>query len=725
MERHEGHHGGHGSVSNGLITAIFWYSIATVVGLLGLQNLVRWAHRTTRKQTEWSALGTTQPSNRVSLEYRAAVFLRRHLQSRLEFEGFAQWLAPPPVGKTVILVLYLAACVVLSIYGIQFSGPTYLDSTALRTGWIALTQVPLIILLSARGANPLSGLTGVSYEQIRWAHRWVGQIVLVVSAIHGIFFAVEWSRAGLFWVQWNMMSHAKHGLFATLVLLWMGVSSLLPLRRWSHELFVQQHRVSAVVFLTFLNWHLPQHHKLLVIVSAATLGTVTILDWASFFVVPVLRRQYSWRKGRCSSSSCPTPWRATCQATLTAVGKELTVVEINGYHSTWFSGQHVYLWVPCLWWQTAHPFTITNHSESSQRVACQSIQLILRTKTGFTQALNRLAVRHEQKTMQVFVSEPYGQPPKLDGFETVVLLAASTGASFILPILEDIMHASVPSIRKVYVLLAARDKSHIEVYKRRVLALRGASNASVDLEVCVFHSGSQGVATTGETDGELVRMGPEDETNRLMQGDAAFCVDDSDDESHELPVQYPHAREGGEETNLSDEGTMLGTETPGFLATRTRRNTIQKVPGPINALHLLEGIATGQSLTGRTIAADDELAEDKLKAFSVGRASTDSGLQSDRRRSTEETVCGSVSGLDEEEKIALEGDDFAAGSFELHEVLGRPDLNSYIDTIVSSRRSKVGMIACGGKEFIRGLRTAQGRARGGDLIWFHAEEFEG
>ncbi len=98
-----------------------------------------------------------------------------------------------------------------------------------RAGWIALTQVPLLILLQHPGARISSSTSPASHIRgINWLHRWAGRTLVFVSVLPAVFFFIEWVRAGIFWSEWRMMAHVKHGAGGLAVLLWMGLRFLGP-----------------------------------------------------------------------------------------------------------------------------------------------------------------------------------------------------------------------------------------------------------------------------------------------------------------------------------------------------------------------------------------------------------------------------------------------------------------------------------------------------------------
>ena len=131
-----------------------------------------------------------------------------------------------------------------------------------------------------------------------------------------------------------------------------------------------------------------------------------------------------------------------------------------------------------------------------ERGTCNSIQLVVRSHSGFSQRLNRFAKEAEssakKETVTAFVAGPYGRPPRWDIFETLVLISASTGASFTLPILESVLQSrATKCTKRIDFLLAARQGEEIGFYHERLHeALGMATAAGIELDVHIAVTGN-------------------------------------------------------------------------------------------------------------------------------------------------------------------------------------------------------------------------------------------
>ncbi len=596
----------------------------------------------------------------------------------------------------MILLLYVMLCVVLLAWEADTSRTTGLDWMGFRSGWIALAQTPLLVLLSTRGPNLLQYVTGVPYGGINWLHHWVGRILVLVSLLHAFSFYTEWILAGAFWTEWHMMPHIKHGTASMAMLLWLGLSSAAPLRRWSYEIFQLQHKISAFLFLLFLEWHIPPHHKIWAYVALGLFAWSPLATGISLFAGTMIRRIGLRRQALDSgcTPSCRAALSPTYEATLRAAGDDVTLLTVTGVHFPWRAGQHVLLWAPRFWWHSPHPFTIVNAPPppvtTGGNTACAELHLVMRTKAGFTRRLNQLAAAagaDANTTLRVCITPPTGRPPSLRGFETVVLASSSTGASFTLPLLEDLMRASPETAQRLRVLLVARRWAHVEPYVRRIRQLReeverhskhaGGSRRPrwLDVEVALTgHGDTTTTTTTGEEDDEQAALiagetGAEEE-EEIDEAEEKFRISDDEDEDED------------ERDHILPPPTQSGLASPA--------GTTPLSPSERDSF---EGAASRSSGSGRGDEDEDAVWETLLE---------------------------------EEEKIALDEDSAAGGSgvFTIRRTAGRPDLEAYLARAAAEAAGPVGIVACGGGAFAAAMRKAYGSMPGAAEAWFHAEAFK-
>jgi NAD(P)H-flavin reductase len=368
------------------------------------------------------------------------------------------------------------------------SDPYYFERIGFRGAWISLMQVPLIILLAAR-TNIIGFLIGSSYERLNWAHRWISRTLLVTVAVHSGFFLREWIRAEFLQEELALMPLVRYGMGAGGVLLWMNLSGLPFFRRLFYEFFVIQHLASIAVFLWLLYMHVPSYamHFLWMAVGFVAFDRVARLVWLGFRNIRILRT-----KGK----SLRLVDRIGYEAELYPSPGGITRVIVNNIPFRWTAGQHVYFWVPRIGLLESHPFTISTtcppKSKDTPLNTNTSIELHIRAHSGFSRRLLHLAEKKSQPeqplTVRCILQGPYGNYPQWNSYDTLVLIAASTGASFTLPIFESVLD-DPGCVRRLHFLLLVRQSPQCSCYLGR---LRALARAHKRLEVSIHVAITQG-----------------------------------------------------------------------------------------------------------------------------------------------------------------------------------------------------------------------------------------
>lgn len=390
------------------------------------------------------------------------------------------WLTPPPAGRVIVLLIYWAIIIYMMTKGAVIHDFNFWERIGFRNAWVTVMQVPVLYLLSSR-ASILGLFAGTSYERLNWFHRWVARTIFVTASVHGWHFYTEYAIADMFDDMVEMMPMIKYGLGAWGVLLWTLVSSFVPIRSMAYEVFVLQHIISAVIFLWLVYVHIPEYARYNVWLAIAALCfdrvyRIILLVWQNV-------------KFRPNMSRCNGGQRIGHHAQLRSVGDSITVVTVKDVHFRWRAGQHLYLWMPKVGLLETHPYTIACAHQLPETCICNSIQLVVRKHDGFSRRLHNFAAKAEaagrKEAVTVFVSGPYGLAPKWDIYETLILISASTGASFTLPILESVLQAKrTICTKRIDFLLAAKQGDEIDFYVRRLHELiEKAKNVGIELSV--------------------------------------------------------------------------------------------------------------------------------------------------------------------------------------------------------------------------------------------------
>ncbi len=92
----------------------------------------------------------------------------------------------------------------------------------------------------------------------------------------------------------------------------------------------------------------------------------------------------------------------------------------------WRPGQNVYLSIPSISTLPfeSHPFTISTIDNDSGTLGDNTLVFLFRVQRGFTQKILKEA--SPDRTYRVLINGPYGSPPVLIGYQTIMLIAGSS-----------------------------------------------------------------------------------------------------------------------------------------------------------------------------------------------------------------------------------------------------------------------------------------------------------
>lgn len=160
------------------------------------------------------------------------------------------------MGTVMLVLAHFVFVVVLEFANNKIEGAQFWQARGVRAAWLAVAQVPLLILLAMKN-NPLGWVVGTSYERLNVLHRWTARITLFLAILHFGYQSYGWQRFGLMMLEWNTDECPPTGIAAFVLLLWMNLSTLAPVRFWKYELFVVQHVVTFFGFIIAVMYHLP------------------------------------------------------------------------------------------------------------------------------------------------------------------------------------------------------------------------------------------------------------------------------------------------------------------------------------------------------------------------------------------------------------------------------------------------------------------------------------
>ncbi|KPM43643.1 hypothetical protein AK830_g2900 [Neonectria ditissima] len=508
---HMHHDPGLGMDTNYAFARGYWYTIAGAVGSLAVvHGINQYGARQRLKACRNASIEhPTRPQGSFSQAWATATAIVReisHPQYYVPFNGL-RWTTPPPLGRIFVLACYWAVIIYLMRWNAVQNDIYYYERIGYRNAWVSLCQLPLLYLLAMK-VNVVGFLIGTGHERLNWLHRWIGRTMFVTATVHGFHFWTLWVKADFLAFELEIMPLVKYGIGAWGILLWNVVVGLVPIRRLAYEVWVAQHVLSSIIMLWLLHKHIPSNARYLLWMSVSFL----VFDRAARWLLLLWQNT----RVRANGSTCQGMKRVGHRLTARAVCPSTTVVTIKDVHFEWKAGQHIYLWIPRLGPLEAHPYTIACAHKLKGTCCCNSIQLVVRAQKGFSNRLHDYASKNPTSELTGFVSGPYGTPPRWDVYETMVLIGASTGASFTVPILECIANARRENcLRRVEVVLMARTAEEISYYVERT---EEASRIARDKGVTVrVH-----VAITGASKGEpapvsLANSGPQSDSDNSIE----------------------------------------------------------------------------------------------------------------------------------------------------------------------------------------------------------------
>ncbi|KAK3112317.1 ferric-chelate reductase Frp1 [Teratosphaeriaceae sp. CCFEE 6253] len=474
----------------------FWYGVVVVVGIGAIY------HWTTKYMLHMrlraAARGVAKPARPKSLGARWFATATAVAREATYFDltpyrlpGWARWVRFPPVGTMALLFAYLAFVLALEFINDGVPGAQFWEARGIRAGWLAVAQLPLLVLLAGRH-NLVTLAAGVSYERLNVLHRWSARVMLLLALMHFGFQSRAWSAYGVMGLEWATDECAPTGIAALALLLWMNLSTLAPLRYWSYEFFVWQHLVTFVGLMIAVGYHLP---------STATWSRIYIYIPSALYVVDRLLR-WAW---------CAWTTKKMSRATLTRLeGEPTKVVLRNAAIRKWRPGAWVHLSLPGLGhfgWAESHPATILSTPTSHGG----AMVFILKGHGGFTRRIMESAhgsreallagptdaeraggVTGETKVYRAILNGPYGgHQHDFAAFDSVCLIAGSTGITFTLALLQDIAERAANGggrlpVRRVRFLWCVKEHDHARwISSELTAAVEKLRQAGIEVEVMI------------------------------------------------------------------------------------------------------------------------------------------------------------------------------------------------------------------------------------------------
>ncbi|EQL35119.1 hypothetical protein, variant [Blastomyces dermatitidis ATCC 26199] len=288
-----------------------------------------------------------------------------------------------------------------------------------RVGSLALLH--LVSLYLTRQFSFAADLFGVSLRTYQLLHQAISLMAVLQTAVHVATVLPQ--------MAFSLSDRPLRYGFIGSIMLAAALVVVLPwVRTWSHELYVHCHSFLSVAALVMVWMHLKRPrtlHRICLFAAAILPGLTSAVHivWVAF----------------CNL-------RAHRSLPVAHVVKKAGVVELTFRPSRpWkvCAGQYIYLTVPGLgfWAVTqAHPFYIA-WTEDGPDGEAVSVTVIVRVRTGFTQALFLTPHRH----LRLIVDGPYGGPKRKQlleaawPYDAVTLIATDIGIAGQLLYAKDLL----------------------------------------------------------------------------------------------------------------------------------------------------------------------------------------------------------------------------------------------------------------------------------------------
>jgi hypothetical protein len=438
------------------------------------------------------------------------------------------------LGRLTSLIVYItiAACILTAVDAPILSRH-FVEDTAFRAAWLTLTQIPIVYLFSTK-RGPINILAGFSYERINWLHRWIARILFISATTHVVIMKSSISTLDILLSGEKSITVVRYGIGAYSTLLWIVISSILPIRRWNYRFFYLSHLTSSITFLVVLFQHIPTYARTPIYLAIGFLSidkclAVYCFIRTNFSIMPSDHQLAKFGRGSRGGKLVAgyavqlraPPASISC---LPSQDKEsTTVLRITNVPMTWRPGQHVRIYIPSLDTVSYHPFTPANisalpppplppradledHRPNSTPRPISEMLLFVKSHKGFTHRLgdfhkewlthpcpNATSTAPAAKSLVAYVDGPYGDAPRWEEYERLVLLATGTGVSFVLAVLDHLeqlcftgdMNLKTQSVKLIWTVrhIDAQLQAAVEELLDRYTTVLREEGVGVDVEI--------------------------------------------------------------------------------------------------------------------------------------------------------------------------------------------------------------------------------------------------
>ncbi|KAG2730732.1 hypothetical protein G9P44_006309 [Scheffersomyces stipitis] len=339
-----------------------------------------------------------------------------------------------------------------------------------RIGKVALGNLPIIYLLVTKN-DLVASITGLKPERLVFLHFWFARLLFTMITVHMIMTIKYWLDSNF--IVMLQIPPQIFGFMSYGSLFLLTFANIKIIRRYAFDFFMVQHRIFSFIMLLLAFFH-NGGSKAMVILAVHLL----VLDKVIGRIISIIHKVKSPTKGMSEFEILDEKTlRVTIPVKLSSQNADVWYNQFVPKYGSWKAGQHVLLTVGKVSRFQQHPFTIASLSETGK------IQLIIRVKNGFTKKLMKKVKKLQEEQLEADTASeassiqsnnsteetsqnssivedtastesdnpeivklkasfygPYGgRFHPLITFDSIVFMAAGSGASFVFPVCLDLL----------------------------------------------------------------------------------------------------------------------------------------------------------------------------------------------------------------------------------------------------------------------------------------------
>ncbi|KAJ6789407.1 hypothetical protein PWT90_03637 [Aphanocladium album] len=357
----------------------------------------------------------------------------------------------PSTGHAFIIGTFIALNFIFLFTFNNNSNFNLETNVASRTGWLSMANMLFSVFLALKN-TPLAWLTAWSYERLNILHRYSGAFAVFHMIVHACSYSAYF--AGEHEPYMLTKASSIYGIIAGSSFFILGLSGVF-LRPWWYELFYYVHVLFFTLAIVMIGLHQPS-----IVEGFLVITILTGVMWALDRLIRVFRLLF---------------YSANNKVTLTPLPHGGTRVTLAKAPLGALSGKHCFLWIPAIRSFETHPFTIS---------AMDPLEFVVKAHDGFTKELHDRAVAQPGVQLKVSVEGSYGTFPRPSKFDSVVLIAGGTGASFTFgAAFNALKQLKEKNITKIMFIWAVRHRSLLSWYADHLQTLGSDPRVSIHIFV--------------------------------------------------------------------------------------------------------------------------------------------------------------------------------------------------------------------------------------------------